>query len=127
MGITTLRTLKQVKILWPNHKLFISQESNIEKLFGVATLPPSFPPSGTQAFYFINRENGGLLCTQLYLNSFKTHNFYCHCNTCIATGTEKVIENIHAPILVICEHPHALKVMDRARRPRTVGLLAKQC
>ena len=46
---------------------------------------------------------------------------------CIATGTEKVIENIHAPILVICERPHALKVMDRARRPRTVGLLAKQC
>ena len=24
-----------------NHKLFISQESNIEKLVGVATLPPS--------------------------------------------------------------------------------------
>ena len=45
------------KISWPNlnHKLFISQESNIEKLGGVATLPLSFPPSGTKAFYFINR------------------------------------------------------------------------
>ena len=33
--------LKQVKISWPNlnPKLFISQESNIEKLVGVATLP----------------------------------------------------------------------------------------
>ena len=39
-----------------NHKFFISLESNIEKLVGVATLPPSFLPSG--AFY---RENGCLL------------------------------------------------------------------
>ena len=35
-------------------------------LVGVAPPPPSFPPTGTQAFYFINRPNGGLLCTRLY-------------------------------------------------------------
>ena len=29
-----------------NHKFFISQESNVKKLVGVATLPSSFPPSG---------------------------------------------------------------------------------
>ena len=29
------------------HKLFMSQESNIKKLFESATLPPSFLPSGT--------------------------------------------------------------------------------
>ena len=36
------KILKQVKISWPNlnHKLFISQESNIEKLLGVTTCPP---------------------------------------------------------------------------------------
>ena len=32
---------------------------------GAATLPPSFLPSGTQAFYFINRQNDGLLWTRL--------------------------------------------------------------
>jgi hypothetical protein len=33
-----------------NHKLFVSKESNIEKLVGVATLPLSFPPSGKLPF-----------------------------------------------------------------------------
>ena len=35
-------------------------------LMGVAPHPPLFPTTGTQAFYFINRPNGGLLCTRLY-------------------------------------------------------------
>ena len=35
-------------------------------LMGVAPSPPLFPTTGTQAFYFINRPNGGLLCTRLY-------------------------------------------------------------
>jgi hypothetical protein len=39
----------------PNNKLFISKESNTKKLEGVATLSPSFPPSGTWTFYFVNR------------------------------------------------------------------------
>jgi hypothetical protein len=33
-----------------NMKLFISLESNIEKLVSMATLPPSFPPSGKLPF-----------------------------------------------------------------------------
>ena len=33
----------------------MSKESDIEKLVVVATFPPSFLPSGTYAFYFINR------------------------------------------------------------------------
>ena len=41
-GHPNFKILKQVKISWPNlnHKLFISQESNIEKLLGVTTCPP---------------------------------------------------------------------------------------
>ena len=41
-----------VKISLPNsnHKVFISKESNIETLVGVATLPLSFPPSGKLPF-----------------------------------------------------------------------------
>ena len=41
-----------------NHKVFISKESNIETLVGVATLPLSFPPSGKlprhQCIYLVN-------------------------------------------------------------------------
>ena len=36
---------------------FKSLKSNIEMLVGVALLHPSFPPSETQAFYFINRPS----------------------------------------------------------------------
>ena len=48
-----------MKIACPNsnQKVFISQESNIEKPVGVATLALSNTPSGTQAFYFINRPH----------------------------------------------------------------------
>jgi hypothetical protein len=44
-----LAILKPVKISEPNlnHKLFTSKELNIEMLVRVATLPPSFPPSGS--------------------------------------------------------------------------------
>ena len=46
MGITTLRTyhFEGSEDIMTKLK---SQESNIEKLVGVATLPLSFPPSGT--------------------------------------------------------------------------------
>ena len=46
-----------------NCKLFMSQESNTEKLVGVATLPLSFLPYRTQAFYFINRPPGPNILT----------------------------------------------------------------
>ena len=36
----------------------MSEKSNIERLVGVATLPLSFLPTGTKAFYFINRSPG---------------------------------------------------------------------
>ena len=50
--------------------LFISQESNIEKLLGVATLPLPITASGTLAIYFINRPPtpnilGGSVCTAI--------------------------------------------------------------
>ena len=40
-------------------------------LVGVAPPPPSFLPTGTQAFHFINRTSGRLLCTRLQVNEFK--------------------------------------------------------
>ena len=36
-------------------------------LVGVAFLPPSFSPSGTQAFYIIKRQNCLNICNTLYL------------------------------------------------------------
>ena len=36
-------------------------------LVGVAFLPPSFPPSGTQAFYIIKRENCVYFCNRVYI------------------------------------------------------------
>ena len=48
--IESLAILKPAKISNLNHKLFISQESNIEKLVGLATLPPSFLPTGKLPF-----------------------------------------------------------------------------
>ena len=46
--LKSVGNLKPVKISLPNsnHKVFISKESNIETLVGVATLPLSFLPSG---------------------------------------------------------------------------------
>jgi hypothetical protein len=37
---------KRIFVAKKNHKLFISKESNIETLVGVATISPSFPSSG---------------------------------------------------------------------------------
>jgi hypothetical protein len=47
--IESLGILKPVKILLPNsnHKVFISKESNIEMLVGVASLSHSLLPSAT--------------------------------------------------------------------------------
>ena len=36
-------------------------------LVGVAFLPPSFPPSGSQAFYIIKRQNCLNICNTVYL------------------------------------------------------------
>ena len=36
-------------------------------LVGVAFLPPSFPPSRTQAFYIIERENCVYFCNRVYV------------------------------------------------------------
>ena len=44
-------------------KVFISKESNIKMLVGVAPLHLSFPPSGKQVFYSINRPN---ICNKVY-------------------------------------------------------------
>ena len=37
-------------------------------LEGVALLPPSFPPSRTQAFYIIKRQNCLNICNRVYFN-----------------------------------------------------------
>ena len=37
-------------------------------LVGVAFLPPSFPPSGTQAFYIIKRQNCVYFCNTVYVH-----------------------------------------------------------
>ena len=42
-------------------------------LVGVALPPPSFPPTGTYALYFINRPNGGLLYTRLYVEELDSY------------------------------------------------------
>ena len=49
---------------------------------GVASLPPSFPPSGTWAFYSRNRQNCVYFCNTVYVYTelpFKCRNlFYSH-------------------------------------------------
>ena len=39
-------------------------------LVGVASLPPTFPPSGTWAFYIINRPNCVNICNTVYMKIF---------------------------------------------------------
>ena len=36
-------------------------------LVGLAFLPPSFPPSGTGAFYIIKRQNCLKICNTVYI------------------------------------------------------------
>ena len=57
---------------WKYHDQIQIIRINIEILVGVAPPLPTFPPTGTQAFYFINRPNGGLLCTGLYISGPST-------------------------------------------------------
>ena len=44
-------------------------------LVGVASLPSSFPPFGTQAFYIIKRQNGLNICNTVYLQ-IPTENYH---------------------------------------------------
>ena len=41
-------------------------------LVGVAFLPPSFPPSRTQAFYIIKWQNCLNICNRVYIREFET-------------------------------------------------------
>ena len=46
-------------------------------LVGVAFLPPSFPPSGTQAFYIIKRKNCVYFCNRVYVLICTSFENYC--------------------------------------------------
>ena len=53
-------------------------------LVGVAFLPLSFPPSGTQAFYIINRQNCVNICNTVYtkVTRFEVFHLYYMINRC---------------------------------------------
>ena len=71
--------LKSVKISWPNsnHKVFISKESNIEKLVEVATLPLLFPPSGKTHWHMLHcvRTLSWFVPTMSTLTSIQLNHF----------------------------------------------------
>ena len=70
-------------------------------LVGVAFLPPSFPPSGTQAFYIIERKNCVYFCNRVYFSFIYLSSSVCSTSCCpsfviiLVPLVPLVIEQLH--------------------------------